>query len=254
MVTTLPTIDLVSIASYETLTKLREQMEAHYVGGGHNIDRNKYFTKGARRAIDDILKRTWREQAQEAQRLNKRIDPYVDYGFTNWTHEKFFGHVPQLLRVDKVLSTDPITDCLKQIPKLIYSYLESGGHGELQLHEGTMEVFRNTQVWVTNQENENTALWKQYPTQGAKWLRNSIHELTMVIDKGRGTEIRVRLIASTLTAKEKNFPSQTITDFFDRFKEVAHQKRNESCQRKNDDCIYQEILNKDKTTSPIVRR
>ena len=61
MVTTLPTIVLVSIASYETLTKLREQMEAHFVRGGHNMDRNKYFTRGVRRAIDDILKRTYRE-------------------------------------------------------------------------------------------------------------------------------------------------------------------------------------------------
>ena len=81
------------------------------------------------------------------------------------------------------------------------------------------------------QENENTALWKQHPDQGAKWLRNIIYELTAVIDKGRGTEIRVKLIASTLTTKEKNFPYQTITDFFDRFKEVAYQERNESCQR-----------------------
>ena len=39
MVTTLPTIDLVSVASYETLTKLHEQIEAHFVGDGHNIDR-----------------------------------------------------------------------------------------------------------------------------------------------------------------------------------------------------------------------
>ena len=139
------------------------------------------------------------------------MERYVDYGFINWTHEKILNDAPQLLHVDKVLSTDPITDCLKQIPKLIYTYLESGGHGESQLHEDTMEVFRNTLMWVINQENENTALWKQYPTQGVKWLRNIIHELIMVIDKGRGTEIRVRLIASTLTTKEKNFHPQTIT-------------------------------------------
>ncbi len=61
----------------------------------------------------------------------------------------------------------------------------------------------------------------------------------------------MKLIASTLTIKEKNFPSQSITTFFDRFKEVAYQKRNESCQRKDDDRIYQEILNKGKATSPI---
>jgi hypothetical protein len=56
MVTTLPTIDLVSIASYETLTKLREQMEAHVISGGHNLDRNTFFTKGTRRTIYDTLK------------------------------------------------------------------------------------------------------------------------------------------------------------------------------------------------------
>jgi len=74
---------------------------------GNNIDRNKYFTKGARRTIDDILKRTYREQA-EAQRLNKQVESYVEYGFLNWPHDKFFNNVPQLLRVDKILSTDPI--------------------------------------------------------------------------------------------------------------------------------------------------
>jgi hypothetical protein len=113
-----------------------------------------------------------------------------------------------------------------------------------------MEVFRNTLVWYINQEHENTALWKQHPGQGATWLRNIIIELTSVIDKGWGSEISVKLMASTLITKENNFPSQSITDFFDRFKEVAYQKRNESCQKKDDDRIYQEIINKGKATSP----
>ena len=82
------------------------------------------------------------------------MERYVDYGFINWTHEKILNDAPQLLHVDKVLSTDPITDCLKQIPKLIYTYLESGGHGESQLHDDTMEVFRNTQVWVINKKTK----------------------------------------------------------------------------------------------------
>ena len=114
-----------------------------------------------------------------------------------------------------------------------------------------MEVFRNTLVWYINQVNENTALEKQHPGQGAKWLRKIIIELTSVMDKGRGSEIRMKLIASTIITKEKNFPSQPITDFFNRFKEVAYQKRNESCQKKDDDRIYQEILNKGKVTSPM---
>ena len=44
------------------------------------------------------------------------------------------------------------------------------------------------------------------PGQGAKWLRNIIFEITSVIVKGH-PEIRVKLIAATLTNKEKNFPN-----------------------------------------------
>ncbi len=141
-------------------------MEAHFINGGHNIDRNTFFTKGARRTIDDNLKRVYRDQLRDAQKLGKVMEPFVEYAFINWTHEKFFNNVPQLLRVDKVLSEDPITDCLKQLPKLKYTYYEESGHGESQLHEDTMEVFRNTLVWHINQANENTAVWKQYGGQG----------------------------------------------------------------------------------------
>jgi len=83
MVTTLPKIDMVSVASYETLTKLREQMEAHFINGGHNIDRNTFFTKGARRTIDDNLKRVYRDQLRDAQRLGKVIEPFVELAFIN---------------------------------------------------------------------------------------------------------------------------------------------------------------------------
>ena len=170
------------------------------------------------------------------------MEPFLEYAFINWTHEKFFNNVSQLLRVDKVLSEDPITDCLKQLPKLKYTYYEESGHGESQLHEDALEVFRNTLVWHINQDNENTAIWKQYGGQGPKWLRNIIAGINAVIEKGQGPEIRVKLIAATLMNKEKNFPSQSIVDFFDRFKQVAFDKRNESCQRKDDDRVYQEIL------------
>jgi hypothetical protein len=212
MVTTLPKIDMVSVASYETLTKLREQMEAHFINGGHNIDRNTFLTKGARRTIDDNLKRVYRDQLRDAQRLGKVIEPFVEYAYINWTHEKFFNNVPQLLRVDKVLSEDPITDCLKQLPKLTYTYYEVSGHGESKLHEDTMEVFRNTLVW-SEEEDETTAIWS--PTQ--KWEGNgceiSTRELNLVIVRGKRTQKIVKMISMEMNKLEKNYPSDSFGDF-----------------------------------------
>ena len=63
------------------------------------------------------------------------------------------------MRLEQSIQEDPVTDCLAQIPKLTYTYLENNNTGEARFHEDALTVFRNTLVWVSETEDETQAIW-----------------------------------------------------------------------------------------------
>ena len=55
-------IDMVTEASYATLTKMKEQVERGYRDGYTDIDRDQYFDKPTKRTIEDTLARIYDQQ------------------------------------------------------------------------------------------------------------------------------------------------------------------------------------------------
>ena len=71
---------------------------------------------------------------------------------------------------------DPIADCLAQIPKLTYTYLEGNNTGEARFHEDALLIFRNTLVWMSETEDETQAIWFTRQKEGKTWLISSRSE------------------------------------------------------------------------------
>jgi len=136
------------------------------------------------------------------------------------------------MRLEQSIQEDPVTDCLAQIPKLTYTYLENNNTGEARFHEDALTVFRNTLVWVSETEDETQAIWFTRPADGKTWLKNIIKELNLVISQGKGPQRTIMKISITLKNLENNHRSQTMTDFLKRFKTTAHDTRVEALKLK----------------------
>jgi len=153
-------------ATYASLTKMKDEIEKNEKLG-HSIslmDRNYWLSGPARRTINDTLKRSHASQQLLAQQKGETFPLYVEWGYFEWEHGKFFTTVPPLLRTAGDAHTDPMTDCLRELPSLTYTYWEQDNHGESVLHEDLMKLFNRTTVWQSLMENENEAIWMIYPS------------------------------------------------------------------------------------------
>jgi hypothetical protein len=218
-------IDMVTEASYVTLTKMKEQVERGYRDGYTDTDRDQYFDKPTKRTIEDTLARIYDQQNAALYYQGRSLPPRVPFDWVDLSDDKFFEKVPQLMRLEQSIQEDPITDCLALIPKLTYTYLEGNNTGEARFHEDALLIFRNTLVWVSETEDETQAIWFTRPDEG---LRNIIKELNVVISRGRGPQRIVTKISITLKYLKNNHKSHSMSDFLKRFKTTAHETRVEA--------------------------
>jgi len=140
-------------------------------------------------------------------------------------HETFFTRIPPLLRTAADAPKDPMSDCLAQIPKLVYTYYVSDNHGESMLHEDLLKLFRSIAVWFSKNDNEEDAYWNKYPLQTKGWIRSMVYELNLVVSRGSGPSREINLIALNLEGLENVWKSPTITFWLDRFKQTAFEER-----------------------------
>ena len=138
-----------------------------------------------------------------------------------WDHERFFATVPPLLHTAGDVHTDPMTDCLRELPKLTYTYWEQDHHGEAVLHEDLMKLFNRTTVWQSATEDESEAVWMLYPDDGFTWIKNIVWELNLVVSRGQGPAQRIQLITLDLQSLERSYKSPSITFWLDWFKETV---------------------------------
>jgi len=94
----------------------------------------------------DTLKRHHLVQSRIAAQQGVEIPEYDECAHMGWDHETFFTRIPPLLRTAADAPKDPMSDCLAQIPKLVYTYYVTDNHGESVLHEDLLKLFRSTAV------------------------------------------------------------------------------------------------------------
>jgi hypothetical protein len=221
-------IEKVEEATYETLLKMKEQVQQGRRDGHSIVDKKGYFSKLAKRTIEDILSRIYEEQNAALFYQGKSLPPRQPYDWLDWEDERFFEKIPPLLRLEHAIQEDPMSDCLTQIPSLTYTYDVKTNKGEARFHDDTITVFRNTLVWVSETEDERMAIWCTNPDQGRYWLRNILKELNLVIARGKGPQTQVAMISVEMTKSEKSHASASFTDYIKKFKMQAHKRRVES--------------------------
>ena len=71
-------------------------------------------------ALDCIntLARIYDQQNAALYYQGRSLPPPVPFDWVDWSDDKFFEKVPQLMRLEQSTQDDLVTDCLAQIPKL----------------------------------------------------------------------------------------------------------------------------------------
>ena len=221
-------IDKVEEPTYENLVKMKEQVQQGYRDGYSRIEKKGYFGKIALRTIEDNLARIYEEHKSTLFYENRTLPDRTPYDWLEWEDTRFFGKIPQLMRLEHAIQDDPISDCLAQLPTLTYSYDVKTNTGEARFHDDTLTVFRTTLVWVSETENERSAIWMTDPVQGKYWLRNILKELNIVISRGKGPTKQVAMISVEMNKLEKSHASGSFTEYIKRFKLIAHKRRVEA--------------------------
>ena len=72
-----------------------------------------------------------------------------------------------------------MTDRLRELLSLTYTYWEQDNHGESVLHEDLMKLFNRIIVWRSLAEDENEEIWIIYPSDGFTWIKNIVWELNL---------------------------------------------------------------------------
>jgi hypothetical protein len=129
------------------------------------------------RTIEDTLARIYEEQSTALFYENKTLPPRTPYDWCDWEDTRLFTKIPQLTRLEHAIQDDPMSDCLTQLPSLIYTYDVKTNTGEARLYDDALTVFKTTLVWVSDTEDEKSAIWVTNPEQGKYWLRNILKEL-----------------------------------------------------------------------------
>jgi hypothetical protein len=211
-------IEKVEDATYENLIKMKEQVLQGYRDGHSLIDKKGYFSKVAKRTIEDIMTRIYEEQATLLFHQGRTLPPRKIHDWLDWPDTKFFEKIPPLLRLEQAIQEDPMSDCITQLPLLTYTYEVKNNTGEARFHDDTNTVFRNTLVWVSEEEDETQAIWFTNPEMGRKWLRNILRELNFIIARGKGVQKIVKMISLEMNKLEKNYPSGSFGDFMKQLK------------------------------------
>jgi hypothetical protein len=179
------TVSKVEYATADNLMRLKLDLEEGRQKGHYDLVRDSYISEAARMTINDAVSRVHREQAMVAFQRGDPFPQYEDYEWLAWENDKFFEVIPPLLRLEQAVAINPMTNCLSQIRKLVYTYDNLVSQGESQLQIDTRKVFKNTRVWLSIGNDEEEAIWKKDKQNGPKWLKNIIFEINIVVMAGK---------------------------------------------------------------------
>ena len=152
-------------ATYANLMKMKDEIEKNEKLG-HSftlLDRAYWLAGPAKRTINDRLKRSHlvnnNSRFKKASRSPNtwRVGIWVEIMCVSsrWYHHSY---------VRTSAHTGSMTDFLRELPQLTYTYWEQDNHGESVLHEDLMKLFSRTTVWQSLTEDESEAIWMQYPS------------------------------------------------------------------------------------------
>jgi len=155
--------------------------------------------------------------------------------------------------LEQAVAVNPMTNCLAQLRKLEYVYDNVVSHGESKLQVSTRKVFKDTRVWLSVEDDEETAIWKRDKQDGPKWLKNIIFELNIVIMNGKGNTRRVLMVGAELKESEKLYSSTSVLAYFTKVKDMAHKHRMEEKKFIDGNDRFKN-LTRDKSDSLMVKR
>ena len=92
------------------------------------------------------MTRIYEEQTAMLFFSGKKLPPRTMHDWLEWD-VKFFEKVPPLLRLEQAIQEDPMSDCITQLPSLIYTYKVKNNTGEARFHDEIITIFSNTLVW-----------------------------------------------------------------------------------------------------------
>ena len=84
---------------------------------------------------------------------DKKLPPRTMHDWLKWDDVKFFEKIPPLLSLEQAIQEDPMSDCITQLPSLTYTYEGKHNTGEARFHDDTITIFRNTLLWVSEEED-----------------------------------------------------------------------------------------------------